>query len=191
MIDSELLHEWAARRNEAAFAELVRRYLGLVHASARRQVGASPLADDVAQAVFLVLARKAGSLGPKVVLSGWLFRTTRFVAARALRAELRRSMHETAAAMQTTAAAAIPEHWREAPWTTARVASRVRNSFWETTVLLSTSFSKTSSAKRRLSTTAMISASLDRYHRSQESGCSGGTSEPLARRSLQSCMSSH
>lgn len=112
MIDSELLHEWAARRNEAAFAELVRRYLGLVHASARRQVGASPLADDVAQAVFLVLARKAGSLGPKVVLSGWLFRTTRFVAARALRAELRRSMHETAAAMQTTAAA-IPEHWRE------------------------------------------------------------------------------
>ena len=85
MNDTELLRAWAAHCDEAAFAELVRRHLDLVHASARRQVGASPLADDVAQAVFLVLARKAGSLGSRVVLSGWLFRTTRFVAARALR----------------------------------------------------------------------------------------------------------
>jgi len=115
MNDSELLQAWASRRDEAAFAELVRRHLDLVHASARRQVGASPLADDVAQAVFLVLARKAGSLGDKVVLSGWLFRTTRFVAARALRAEHRRSHHESLAAMQpaVTAAPAVPEHWQE------------------------------------------------------------------------------
>lgn len=115
MNDSELLQAWANRRDEAAFAELVRRHLDLVRASARRQVGASPLADDVTQAVFLVLARKAGSLGSKVVLSGWLFRTTRFVAARALRAEQRRTHHETAAAMQPvpTAAAAHPEHWQE------------------------------------------------------------------------------
>lgn len=115
MNDSELLHAWAERRDEAAFAELVRRQLGLVHASARRQVGASPLADDVAQAVFLLLARKAGSLGSGVVLSGWLFRTTRFVAARALRAEQRRSHHESLATMQpaTADAALAPEHWKE------------------------------------------------------------------------------
>ena len=115
MNDSELLQAWSSRRDEAAFAELVRRHLDLVHASARRQVGASPLADDVTQAVFLVLARKAGSLGAKVVLSGWLFRTTRFVAARALRAEHRRTHHESLAAMQpaVTAAPAVPEHWKE------------------------------------------------------------------------------
>ncbi len=41
MNDSELLHAWASRRDEAAFAELVRRHLNLVHTSARRQVGAS------------------------------------------------------------------------------------------------------------------------------------------------------
>ncbi len=115
MNDSELLQAWANRRDEAAFAELVRRHLDLVRASARRQVGASPLAEDVTQAVFLVLARKAGSLGDKVVLSGWLFRTTRFVAARALRAEQRRTHHETVAAMQpaVTDAPAVPEHWQE------------------------------------------------------------------------------
>lgn len=101
MNDTELLQAWASRRDEPAFAELVRRHLGLVHGSALRQVREPVLAQEVAQAVFLVLADKAGSLGRDVVLSGWLFRTTRFVAARALRAERRRTHHEhQAAAMQ-------------------------------------------------------------------------------------------
>ena len=115
MKDSELLQAWVTRSDETAFAELVRRHIGLVHASARRQVGASPLADDVTQAVFLVLARKAGSLGSQVMLSGWLFRTTRFVAARALRAEHRRSHHESLAAMQPLVidAPSVPDHWKE------------------------------------------------------------------------------
>lgn len=115
MNDSELLQAWANRRDEAAFAELVRRHLDLVRASAHRQIGASPLADDVTQAVFLVLARKAGTLGTQVVLSGWLFRTTRFVAARALRAEQRRTHHENVAAMHPVPndTAALPEHWKD------------------------------------------------------------------------------
>jgi RNA polymerase sigma factor (sigma-70 family) len=115
MNDTELLQAWATRRDEAAFTELVQRHLGLVQASARRQVGASPLADDVAQAVFLVLARKAGSLGSRVVLSVWLFRTTRFVAARVVRAEQRRNRNESLAAMQPIANddAVLPEHWAE------------------------------------------------------------------------------
>ena len=101
MNDPELLQAWATRRDEPAFAEIVRRHLGLVYGSALRQVREPVLAQEVAQAVFLVLADKAGSLGDGVVLSGWLFRTTRFVAARALRAERRRTHHEQqAAAMQ-------------------------------------------------------------------------------------------
>ena len=113
MNDSELLQAWATQRDEAAFAQLVSRHLDTVYAAARRQVGPSPLADDVAQAVFLVLARKAGSLSPRVVLSSWLFRTTRFVAARALRAEQRRSQNETLASMQPTFSdsANPPEPW--------------------------------------------------------------------------------
>jgi RNA polymerase sigma factor (sigma-70 family) len=101
MEDRQLLADYARTGSEAAFAQLVERHLGLVHTAARRQVQDDALAADVAQAVFLLLARKAGSLGGNIVLSGWLFRTTRFVAARAQRAEGRRQRREQEAlAMQ-------------------------------------------------------------------------------------------
>ena len=74
MEDRQLLADYARTGSEAAFAQLVERYLGLVHSAARRQVQDDALAADVAQAVFLLLARKAGSFGPKLVLAGWLFR---------------------------------------------------------------------------------------------------------------------
>lgn len=92
MEDWQLLEDFAEHRSEAAFTQLVERHLGLVLAAARRQVGDE--AEDVAQAVFLLLAQKAGTLGRKVVLSGWLFRTTHFVATRALRSEYRRQRRE-------------------------------------------------------------------------------------------------
>ncbi len=118
MNDPELLQAWATRRDEPAFAELVRRHLGLVYGSALRQVREPVLAQEVAQAVFLVLADKAGTLGDSVVLSGWLFRTTRFVAARAMRAERRRTHHEQqAAAMQRidldASSSAATDRWDE------------------------------------------------------------------------------
>ncbi len=94
MDDWQLLQEYARRGSEAAFRSLVERHIGLVHAAARRQVADSQLAEEVTQAVFILLARKAGSLRQGVVLPGWLFRTTRFVAARALRAERRRHQRE-------------------------------------------------------------------------------------------------
>lgn len=93
MNDWELIERYVAWGDEQAFAELVGRYLAFVHASARRQVGPG-LAPDVAQAVFLILARKARSLNSRVVLSSWLFRTTRFVAAQTRRTEGRRMRRE-------------------------------------------------------------------------------------------------
>ena len=97
MGDWELLQEYAKHRSEAAFAELVQRHLNWVYSAALRQVGDPHLAEDVTQAVFVLLARKAGSLRPGTILSGWLFRTTRFVAARALRTEYRRKAREQTA----------------------------------------------------------------------------------------------
>lgn len=94
MNDTQLLREFVDRRSESAFAALVERHLGLVQGTARRVTGSAAVAEEVAQGVFLLLARKAPELGPEVVLSGWLHRAARFVAARALQSELRRRRRE-------------------------------------------------------------------------------------------------
>jgi RNA polymerase sigma factor (sigma-70 family) len=100
MDDRELLEAYARDRSEAAFSELVRRHLSWVYSVALRHTGNQALAQDVAQSVFVLLAQKAGSLRSEIVLGGWLFRTTRFVGNRALRAESRRkTREETAASM--------------------------------------------------------------------------------------------
>jgi RNA polymerase sigma factor (sigma-70 family) len=114
--DLQLLREYAASHSELAFETVVARYLGLVHSAALRQVRDPILAEEVTQAVFVILARKAGSLGRGTVLPGWLYRTTRFTAANALRREACRQHHEHAAYMQSIlekepADAVWPEIW--------------------------------------------------------------------------------
>lgn len=95
MDDLDLLRRYADRREEAAFAELVARHIGFVHAAALRQVnGDAHLAADVTQMVFTDLARKAAALTGHRVLSGWLFTSTRYAAAKAVRGEQRRRTRE-------------------------------------------------------------------------------------------------
>jgi RNA polymerase sigma factor (sigma-70 family) len=93
--DSQLLRRYAEERSEEAFAELVRRRVGLVYAVALRQVGGDAhLAEDVTQRVFADLARKAGKLSQRAVLSGWLYRSAQFAASDLVRAERRRRARE-------------------------------------------------------------------------------------------------
>jgi RNA polymerase sigma factor (sigma-70 family) len=94
MEDADFLRRYAKERSEEAFAELVNRHAGLVYAAALRQTGDATLAEDIAQTVFVILARKAGGLSPKVYLAGWLYRPTCFAAARAVRKEMRRRQRE-------------------------------------------------------------------------------------------------
>lgn len=95
--DAELLQSYVATGSEAAFTDLVSRHAGAVHASALRQTGDPHLAEEVTQAVFILLARKASSLKSGVVLIGWLMHATRFAAADLLKTERRRRHRENAA----------------------------------------------------------------------------------------------
>jgi len=100
--DMTLVREFAAGHSEAAFAELAERHVGLVYSAALRQTGDPDLAGEITQAVFIILARKAASLGPKTVLSAWLYQTTRYAAADALKSRRRRQAREQEAYMQSS-----------------------------------------------------------------------------------------
>ncbi|MGH8021199.1 MAG: RNA polymerase sigma factor, partial [Opitutaceae bacterium] len=81
--------------SQDAFSELVRRRFDLVYAVAFRQVGGDAhLARDVAQRVFTDLARKAKTLSPRVVISGWLHRSATFAASDMVRSERHRRARE-------------------------------------------------------------------------------------------------
>ena len=94
--DAQLLQRYARDGAEEAFAELVRRHLGLVYGSASRRVnGNAALAEEVTQTVFATLARETEQvLRRGTVLAGWLFVATRNAAANAMRAEARRVRRE-------------------------------------------------------------------------------------------------
>jgi len=93
--DIELLRQYAQAGAEAAFTELVQRHVNLVCSAALRRVGGDAhLAEDVTQQVFAALARQASPLSQRATLTGWLYTTARFAAARVIRAERRRQARE-------------------------------------------------------------------------------------------------
>lgn len=98
MNDWELIQSYCRSGSESAFETLVKRHVDYVYCAALRQVRDPSLAEDVTQAVFLLLARKARSFRSGTVLVSWLFRTTRFIAQRAVRSEYRRQRRELEAA---------------------------------------------------------------------------------------------
>jgi len=93
--DFTLLLRFAREGREEDFAEIVRRHLGLVYRAALQRTGGDAhLAEDIAQQVFVTLAREAHAMQSYSVLEGWLYTTTRNAAANAMRTESRRRLRE-------------------------------------------------------------------------------------------------
>ncbi|MBC7368835.1 MAG: sigma-70 family RNA polymerase sigma factor [Undibacterium sp.] len=101
--DARLLHLYVEAHDNDAFTSLVHRHLPLVYGTALRRVDHDThLAEDVAQKVFLALARKAPSLRGHTTLSGWLYVSTHAASAEVVSTEQRRKTRETTAhTMQT------------------------------------------------------------------------------------------
>jgi RNA polymerase sigma factor (sigma-70 family) len=99
--DSVLLRQYAENHSDEAFAALVTRHINLVYSVALRCVGDPHLAEEVAQAVFILLAKKAVQLRHDKALSSWLFQTTRLTASNFIRGETRRHRREQEAHMQS------------------------------------------------------------------------------------------
>jgi RNA polymerase sigma factor (sigma-70 family) len=92
--DGELLARFAARREEAAFEALVKRHGPLVLGVCRRLLRDGHDAEDAFQATFLVLARKAGTVGRGGAVGAWLHQVAYRVALRARARAASRRRHE-------------------------------------------------------------------------------------------------
>lgn len=113
MDDLGLLRRYVQERSEEAFAQVVRRHVDWVYAAAARQMRDPALAEDVTQAVFIVLARKAEAVLGLKVLSGWLFRTCQYCCANALKRERIRRQHEQKAAAMRSERIEEEAGWNE------------------------------------------------------------------------------
>ena len=98
--DSALLKEYVEHGSEEAFATLAARHINKVYSIALRHTGNAHHAEEITQAVFVLLARKSRQLSKRVILSGWLCRTARLSAVTFVRSETRRSRREQEAHMQ-------------------------------------------------------------------------------------------
>ena len=111
--DSELLRRYAREKSDAAFAALVARHVNMVYSAALRKIGNPAAAQEITQAVFIILAQKANRLLPHPALSGWLYQTTRLTAANFQRTEIRRTRREQEAYMQSLSRRTEPELWTQ------------------------------------------------------------------------------
>ncbi|HWD93727.1 MAG TPA: sigma-70 family RNA polymerase sigma factor [Verrucomicrobiae bacterium] len=113
MDDSSLLREYAERGSETAFATLVARHINQVFSVALRHTGNAAHAEEITQAVFVILAKKSRQLKQGVIVSGWLYQAARLTAVTFLRSEIRRARREQEACMQRLIDESDPDLWRQ------------------------------------------------------------------------------
>src|SRR5580658_10896177 len=92
--DNTLLREYTDHNSEEASAVLVTRHVNKVYSVALRHTGNPHQAEEITQAVFIILARKSSHLGKRVIVEGWLYQTARLTALAFVRSEIRRVHRE-------------------------------------------------------------------------------------------------
>jgi RNA polymerase sigma factor (sigma-70 family) len=97
MTDHDLLQQYAETGAQEAFADLVSHHSDWIYSAALRLVRRRDWAEDVTQAVFIVLSRRVKTV-PRATLGRWLFKVTRYCASDILRQENRRERREKEAA---------------------------------------------------------------------------------------------
>src|SRR5215470_14070830 len=111
--DRQLLEQFLARQDESAFTALVQRHGPAILSLCRSLLRHLQDAEDVFQATFLVLARKAGSIRKREPLGSWLYGVAHRLASKARARAARRGGRELEAAAEAEAPAADDMTWRE------------------------------------------------------------------------------
>src|SRR4051812_15190208 len=113
LADNELLAEYVKNNSEAAFATLVSRHINKVYSVAMRYVGNRHQAEEITQAVFVILLKKARTLQSGTIITGWLYHTARLTAVTFLRSEIRRARREQEAQMETLLNQSEDNAWQQ------------------------------------------------------------------------------
>src|SRR5215472_10314552 len=111
--DNALLREYVTRDSGPAFAALVKRHIDNVYSVALRHTHNQHQAEEITQAVFVILATKASGFRKGVILEGWLYQTARLTALTHIRSEIRRARREQEALMQTDSNDNDPDAWSQ------------------------------------------------------------------------------
>jgi RNA polymerase sigma factor (sigma-70 family) len=111
--DADLLERYSTQREDAAFAELVRRHGPMVLGVCRRLLGNLDDAEDAFQATFLVLAARPRAVGDPSALANWLFGVARRTSLRLQVDAARRFRHERLGAKSEAVAPGSEALWRD------------------------------------------------------------------------------
>src|SRR5687767_7254020 len=111
--DERLLERFLSRREEGAFAALLRRHGPMVWGVCRRLLPCAHDAEDAFQATFLVLVRKAASVVPREMVGNWLYGVAHQTALHARRTAARRGAREVQVTQMPDTAAVQHDPWSD------------------------------------------------------------------------------
>src|SRR5438105_10558313 len=111
LTDVQLLEDYISRRDEAAFAALVRRHGPMVWGVCRRVLHDHHDAEDAFQATFLVFVRRASSITSRELLANWLYGVAHQTALKARATGAKRNRRERQVAQMPEPAASEQELW--------------------------------------------------------------------------------